>query len=182
MGNARTLDTGTDFLLAEVTDGVATLSFNRPDRRNALHHEVFAAFGKVLPELAVAEDVGAIVVTGVGNSFSAGGDVRAQADRAERAATGQLAQTSEGRVDELRRNQRAVSLALHNHPKVTIAALPGAAAGAGSVDRARLRPAHRCSVGVRHDRIRQGRVFRRLRRQLVPHPAGRRSQGPRART
>jgi 2-(1,2-epoxy-1,2-dihydrophenyl)acetyl-CoA isomerase len=90
--------------------------------------------------LAEADDVSAILLTGAGNAFCAGGDVRAQSERAERAASGAAgsagagpagASSVEDRIDELRRNQRAVSLALHTHPKVTIAALPGAAAGAG---------------------------------------------------
>ena len=52
MGENRTLDTGTDYLLGRVTDGVAVLTFNRPERRNALHPEMFRGFSRVLPRLA----------------------------------------------------------------------------------------------------------------------------------
>lgn len=130
MGNARTLDTGSTYLLGEVVDGVATLTLNRPERLNALHPEIFDGFARVLPGLATAEDVGAIVVTGTGRAFCAGGDVAAQSERAESAAAGRTT-SFEAIVADLRRRQHAVSAALAEHPKVTIAAIPGAAAGAG---------------------------------------------------
>lgn len=130
MGTTRSIDTGTSYLLGEIVDGVATLTLNRPERLNALHPEIFDGFGRVLPHLAVDAEVGALVVTGTGRAFCAGGDVAAQADRAERAASG-VAVTYEAGVADLRRRQNMVSAALYEFPKVTIAALPGAAAGAG---------------------------------------------------
>lgn len=130
MAENRILDTGTEFLLGEVRDGVAVLTFNRPERRNALHPSMYGAFARVLPELADADDVGCIMLTGNGKAFCAGGDVLAQSERAEKAVAGET-MSPEARINDLRRRQADVSLALHNHPKVTIAALPGAAAGAG---------------------------------------------------
>jgi 2-(1,2-epoxy-1,2-dihydrophenyl)acetyl-CoA isomerase len=140
MGENRTLDTGTEFLLGRVADGVAVLTFNRPERRNALHPEMFRGFARVLPRLADDPDVGAIMLTGTGKAFCAGGDVKAQSERAEAAAAGAGASSGgsagsappiEARINDLRARQADVSAALHEHPKVTIAALPGAAAGAG---------------------------------------------------
>lgn len=132
MADTRTLDTGTDFLQGEVREGVAILRFNRPERRNALHPAMFDAFRKLLPELAVATDVGVILLTGAGGAFCAGGDVLNQSANAERAAAEPKAGPSRGAmIDDLRRRQADVSLALHTHPKLTLAALPGAAAGAG---------------------------------------------------
>lgn len=138
MGEIRTLDTGTEFLLGRVEDGVAVLTFNRPERRNALHPEMFRGFRKVLPGLAEASDVGAILLTGAGKAFCAGGDVRAQSERAESAAASAGGGPSSGggggieaRINDLRSRQAEVSAALYEFPKVTIAALPGAAAGAG---------------------------------------------------
>jgi 2-(1,2-epoxy-1,2-dihydrophenyl)acetyl-CoA isomerase len=132
MGEIRTLDTGTDYLLGRVEDGVAVLTMNRPERLNALHPEMFRGFGRVLPALASDDEVGAILVTGAGRAFCSGGDVRSQSERAEAAATaGRPSSGIEERVEDLRRRQAEVSAALFEHPKVTIAALPGAAAGAG---------------------------------------------------
>jgi 2-(1,2-epoxy-1,2-dihydrophenyl)acetyl-CoA isomerase len=138
MGENRTLDTGTDYLLGRVTDGVAVLTFNRPERRNALHPEMFRGLGRLLPRLADDAGVGAIMLTGAGKAFCAGGDVKAQSERAEAAASGGASGSSggsasaiEARINDLRARQAEVSAALHDHPKVTIAALPGAAAGAG---------------------------------------------------
>jgi 2-(1,2-epoxy-1,2-dihydrophenyl)acetyl-CoA isomerase len=142
MGENRTLDTGTDYLLGRVEHGVAVLTFNRPERRNALHPEMFRGFARVLPRLADDPDVGAIMLTGAGRAFCAGGDVKAQSERAEAAAGASSGASSggpstgaasaiEARINDLRSRQAEVSAALHDHPKVTIAALPGAAAGAG---------------------------------------------------
>lgn len=131
MAEDRILDTGTDDLLGRVEDGVAVLTMNRPERLNALTPAMFSGFGRVLPVLATDPDVGAVVVTGAGRGFCSGGDVRAQSERAEASAAGKAAPSAEARIEDLRRRQADVSAALFEHPKVTIAALPGATAGAG---------------------------------------------------
>lgn len=128
----RTLDTGTEYLLASVTDRVATLTLNRPEARNALHPAIFDGLARVLAELREDDGVGALVVTGAGGAFCAGGDVKAQSARAEAlAASGRPPLSEEARIDDLRRRQHSISAALYEFPKVTIASLPGAAAGAG---------------------------------------------------
>ena len=134
MAEIRTLDTGTEYLLARVEDGVGVVTFNRPERLNALHPDMFVGFSQVLPAFANDDEVGAVLLTGAGRGFCAGGDVRAQSERAERVATG--AEGSDGpsledRVQDLRQRQAEVSAAIFEFPKVTIAALPGPAAGAG---------------------------------------------------
>jgi 2-(1,2-epoxy-1,2-dihydrophenyl)acetyl-CoA isomerase len=131
MADVRTLDTGTEHLLGRVEGGVAVLTMNRPERLNALSPEMFGGFGRLLPRLATDPEVGAVMVTGTGRGFCAGGDVRAQSERAEAAATGQATVSTEARIEDLRRRQAEVSAALYEYPKVTIAALPGATAGAG---------------------------------------------------
>lgn len=125
----ETLDTGTEFLLGRIEDGVAVLTFNRPDRRNALHEEMYHAFDRVLPRLAEDDGVGSVLLTGAGGAFCAGGDVQAMNARNRGEAT--EPPSFENQVTDLRRRQRWVSAALWELPKVTIAALPGAAAGAG---------------------------------------------------
>lgn len=110
-------------LIETIEDGVATLRLNRPEAANAMSLEMFDGFLEALPRLGRDPAVRAIVVTGTGRAFCAGGDVKALKGRA-----GQM--PFEQRYDELQRKQ-AVALALHESPKVTIAAINGSAAGAG---------------------------------------------------
>jgi len=142
MADIRTLDTGTEYLLARVEDGVGVVTFNRPERLNALHPDMYIGFANVLPQFATDDEVGAVLLTGAGRGFCAGGDVRAQSERAERAAGGSEAGAEvrsedleapsvEARIQDLRQRQAEVSATLFEFPKVTIAALPGPAAGAG---------------------------------------------------
>ena len=123
-----TIDTGTEHLLAEVDDGVAILTMNRPERRNAFSTDMVYAMGRVLADLEIDDAVGAIVVTGAGGAFCAGGDVKAMAEK-------NSLFSPDASFDDLinlqRVNQRATSGKLWSIPKPTIAMLPGAAAGAG---------------------------------------------------
>jgi 2-(1,2-epoxy-1,2-dihydrophenyl)acetyl-CoA isomerase len=125
----RTIDTGTDDLLADVDEGVATLTMNRPDRRNAMSGAMNQALAGVLADVELADDVGCVVLTGAGGAFCAGGDVKGMASG--RDAGGGRPATYDATVHRQRLNQRAISQRLHDMPKPTIAALPGAAAGAG---------------------------------------------------
>ena len=75
------LDTGTEDLLAEVDDGVAVLTMNRPDRRNAMSEPMMAAMERVLGEVEADDAVGCVVLTGAGGAFCAGGDVKAMSER-----------------------------------------------------------------------------------------------------
>ena len=122
--------TGTDDLLAEVDEGVAVLTMNRPDRRNALSQPMLSALGAVLAQLESDESVGCVVLTGAGGAFCAGGDVKGMA---ESAATGgaRPERSLDASIHRQRLSQRATSGRLWSMPKPTIAALPGAAAGAG---------------------------------------------------
>ncbi len=122
----RAIETGTDHLLAEVRAGVATLTMNRPERRNALSGEMLDALDQTLREVERAEDVRCVVLTGAGGAFCAGGDVKEFAKGA--ASSGG---SFDQRVHKQRLSQRATSGALHAMPKPVIAALPGPAAGAG---------------------------------------------------
>lgn len=112
-----------EVVLASVADKVATLTFNRPDRLNALSHDLIVQSIDCLKRWSRDPDVGAIVVTGAGRAFCAGGDVSMMAREGED-------QTLEQRVDGLREAQE-LSWLLYNSPKVTIAAVNGHAMGAG---------------------------------------------------
>lgn len=129
MSNREPLETGTEDLLGWVEDGVAVLSFNRPEARNALSAPMYDGFATALPQVVERADIGCLVVTGEGGAFCAGGDVKGFAAR--NAAPSDGPAPVEAAIDDLRRRQREVSLALHQLPKMTIAAIPGAAAGAG---------------------------------------------------
>ena len=99
--------------------GVATVTLNRPERLNALDGEAIDAFHDELAALADDPSVRAVVLTGAGRGFCAGGDVKALA------AADQLAH----RLD-LRTTMETSEL-LAGMPKPTIAAVNGACAGAG---------------------------------------------------
>jgi 2-(1,2-epoxy-1,2-dihydrophenyl)acetyl-CoA isomerase len=111
-------------LLESVEDGILTLTMNRPDRLNALTGEMLQGLHDSIARAAVDPAVGVIVLTGAGRGFCAGGDVKAMADRAERA------DTYDDRVQGLRRRMDAARL-LHDTAKPTIAMLRGPVAGAG---------------------------------------------------
>lgn len=123
-----TLDTGTGDLLGQVDDGVALLTLNRPERRNAFSPEMVSALGRVLGELERDSSVGAVVLTGAGQAFCAGGDVKAMAGQ-EGAFSVDFA--FDDRVALQRLNQRETAVRLWSMAKPTIAELPGPAAGAG---------------------------------------------------
>jgi len=121
------LDTGTDDLLAEVDDGVAVLTMNRPQRRNALSQAMLTAMDRILCELEVDDGVGCVVLTGAGGAFCAGGDVKAMAER----SAAEREQTLDAVIHHQRLRQRGTSGRLWQMPKPTIAAIGGPAAGAG---------------------------------------------------
>jgi 2-(1,2-epoxy-1,2-dihydrophenyl)acetyl-CoA isomerase len=110
-------------LIEKVADGVATLTLNRPDRLNALSPQIMDGLLEALPRLAADASVGAIVLTGAGRAFCAGGDVKRMAEEPD-------ARGADDAVAKLRARME-ISRLLHEIPKVTIAMVNGAAAGAG---------------------------------------------------
>ena len=122
-------ETGTEVMLGRREGRVAVLTFNRPEARNALHPETYEAFARLLPEIAEDSEVGALMLTGAGGAFCAGGDVKGMNARNSGAAPSPA--DFESNIDDLRTRQRIVSAALQSFPKVTVAAIDGAAAGAG---------------------------------------------------
>ena len=75
------LDTGTEDLRAEIAEGVAVITMNRPGRRNAFSEAMLAALGAVLAQVEADEAVGCVVLTGAAGAFCAGGDVKGMAAR-----------------------------------------------------------------------------------------------------
>ena len=125
--SAENLDTGTDHLLASIEDCVLTLTLNRPEARNAMSREMCNALAEQLAAAELNTDVRCVVLTGSGKGFCAGGDVKAMGSPS---ADGKPL-TIDQSINRQRINQRATSGRLYKMPKPTLAALPGAAAGAG---------------------------------------------------
>lgn len=123
-----TIETGTNDLLAQRCDGVATITMNRPERRNALSGEMLDALASVLGQAERDPAVRCIVLTGAGGAFCAGGDVKGMADRQAGAGAGP---SLDERIHLQRLQQRATAGRLFSMPKPCIAMIPGAAAGAG---------------------------------------------------
>lgn len=117
------IETGTEHVTATVDDGVAVLTLNRPERRNALSAEMLVGLGLALAHVDADPEIGAVVLTGAGGAFCAGGDVKGFAERTGPAPTNQEA--------DQRRSQLAISGRLARMSTPSVAALPGAAAGAG---------------------------------------------------
>jgi 2-(1,2-epoxy-1,2-dihydrophenyl)acetyl-CoA isomerase len=115
-------------LLETIEQGVATLTMNRPEARNAMSGDMIAALLEALPRLGADNNVRCVVLTGAGGAFCAGGDVKGFA--ANSSGGGGKAPTLEQRAQMLRPGFDVARM-LHELPKPTLAAIPGAAAGAG---------------------------------------------------
>jgi 2-(1,2-epoxy-1,2-dihydrophenyl)acetyl-CoA isomerase len=125
---AHNLDTGTPDLIATLDEGVLTLTLNRPEARNAMSKAMNKALQEQLAEAEFNPAVKCLVLTGAGKGFCAGGDVKGMAASGDGTVG---AQTIDEAIARQRLNQRATAGKLFKMPKPTIAALPGAAAGAG---------------------------------------------------
>lgn len=109
-----------------IADRVATLTFTRPDRLNALTFEVYADLRDLLGELEHRDDVAVLVITGQGRGFCSGGDVHGIIGAL-------LADGDRRRVWEFTRMTGAVVQRMRELPLPIIAAVNGVAAGAGAV-------------------------------------------------
>jgi enoyl-CoA hydratase/carnithine racemase len=124
--NRIELDTGTGELLCEILDRVALITLNRPEARNALSDRLTPALRRIIKQCGDDPEVGALLITGAGNAFCAGGDVKAMGNNSNKTEM-----SFEERVADLRVKQRTLTGALVAVRKPTVAALPGPAAGAG---------------------------------------------------
>jgi 2-(1,2-epoxy-1,2-dihydrophenyl)acetyl-CoA isomerase len=118
----------TDDLLITIDNGIATLTMNRAQRKNAMSPAMVSALLEWLPKLAEDSSVGVVIITGAGNAFCSGGDVKAMAERTEQTQNGDAG--LEQRAQQLRKRME-IARWLHEMPKPTIARIGGAAAGAG---------------------------------------------------
>jgi 2-(1,2-epoxy-1,2-dihydrophenyl)acetyl-CoA isomerase len=109
-------------VLESIEDGVARLTLNRPERLNALSQDMLGGLLAALTRAIEDASIGAIVITGAGRGFCAGGDVKDMAKRGE--------QTFEQRTARLNRMHQLPQL-MRRHPKVIIGMVNGVAMGAG---------------------------------------------------
>lgn len=108
----------TDVLTVDVTDGIALVTVNRPEVRNAINATVLRAITETLAELAENEDVQVLVFTGAGDkAFVAGADINELAVRTPK--------------DGLKATMQSVYEKVEQFPKPTIAAVNGYAFGGG---------------------------------------------------
>ena len=156
----------------EVDDGVATITLDRPERKNPLTFESYAELRDLFRGLVYAGDVDAIVITGAGGNFCSGGDVHE--------IIGPLTAMAMPELLAFTRMTGDVVKAMRACPQPIVAAVDGVCAGAGRDARARIRPALRDGAraggvsvharragGCRHGRVRAAAAHRR------PRPRGR---------
>ncbi len=111
-----------EVVLKDVTDGVATITLNRPERLNAWTQELERRYFAALAECAAAEDVRAIVVTGAGRGFCAGADMQELQGLGESGVA----------AEDVERERTPQSYPL-SVPKPIVAAINGPCAGIGLV-------------------------------------------------
>jgi enoyl-CoA hydratase/carnithine racemase len=117
------IETGTPALLCRLDARVAIVTLNRPEARNALTLEMKQALSTLLPALGADTRVGCVMLVGAGGAFCAGGDTKQMAREGKPSSP-------EDRKRQLRW-EHGIPAALHELEKPTLAALAGAAAGAG---------------------------------------------------
>ena len=110
-------------LIETVTDRIATLTLNRPDRLNALSTPILDGLLEALPRLGADAGIAVVILTGAGRGFCAGGDVKSMAEGSSQLGVEDAVERLRGRMD--------VSRLLHESPTPTIAMVNGPAAGAG---------------------------------------------------
>ncbi len=113
-----------DTVLLDSSEGVATITLNRPDALNSFTVELKEALLDTVRQVAADPAARAVVITGAGRGFSAGQDLREHADL--------LASGDPAPLHTVSRHYNPLVLAVTTMPKPVIAAVNGMAAGAGA--------------------------------------------------
>lgn len=144
-------------LLYDVSEHIATITLNRPERLNALSPQMREELHDAITKSNDNDDVRVIVITGAGRGFCSGGDVKAMNERNESGAGTALEEAMAPARD-------AAVLAMRDSRVPIIAAVNGAAAGAG------MNIALACDIRIAADNAKFGQTF--ARRGLHPDWGG----------
>lgn len=141
-------------VLYTVQDGVGIITLNRPERLNASSADMGQSLLHILDNLA--SEVRAIILTGAGRAFCAGGDVKNMSER--------LAGTSQPQGWQRTHTEKAISVAFWNCDRPIIAAVNGHAVGVG------LSYASMCDIRIASDKAQFGALW--VRRGFMPDGGG----------
>src|SRR6516165_3601115 len=122
------IDTGTNELLCVIRDRVAVITLNRPEAKNAMSDNLTPALRTMIRTCGENPEAGALLITGAGTAFCAGGNVKGMGAHRDKK---KLEMSYDEKVADLQERQRLLTGALASVRKPTIAALPGPAVGAG---------------------------------------------------
>ena len=139
---------GYQFVLISVADGIGTLTLNRPDRLNAVDAEMARELVEATTELLASKEVRALVITGAGRAFSAGGDVKFLEEA--------LTQAKYSDAMALVRAGGKLVRLIRDTPKPVLASLNGVAAGGGA------NLALACDLRIASDTAGIGQVFHKI--------------------
>jgi enoyl-CoA hydratase len=108
-----------EFLKLDVADRIATITFNRPDKLNALNDATMLELGRAVEHVRTEAAIGGVVVTGAGRAFVAGADIA------------ELRAKTQQEAHALARRGQEVFRRLETSPKPVVAAVNGFALGGG---------------------------------------------------
>ena len=106
-------------MLIETEDGVTTIAFNRPEKKNAITEAMYGAVADALNAAAADDAIRAVILTGEGPDFTAGNDIST------------FAAVAAGQTDLRESNVQRFLTAISTFPKPAIAAVTGRAIGVG---------------------------------------------------
>ena len=146
-------------ILYEVSDGIATLTLNRPDARNAYSEEMIDSIVYVLDLAEEDDSVRCLIITGAGGAFSAGGDIKLMLDH-----EGMFEGDPVRLRSRYKRGIQRIPRRLARFEKPVIAAINGPAVGAG------LDLACMCDIRIAANGARFGSTFVKI--GLIPGDGG----------
>jgi enoyl-CoA hydratase/carnithine racemase len=144
-------------LLFEAQDGIATLTLNRPERLNALGDTLRDDLHDAIEQASGDAGIRAMIITGAGRGFCAGGDVKAMHEAREAGRERAL-------IDRIAPSRDRVLQLMRDAPQPIIAAVNGPAAGAG------MNLALGCDIRIASTAAKFGQAF--VRRGLHPDWGG----------